>query len=499
LATTALSLSAFSFAAGFGIRGLATMMTSGRFSPPTARATTYARLASTAPSRPDVDLRPAELYKDVLNKLHIFYVEKLPPETELARGSIEQMLAELRDPNTRLLSPREWEALQQLTQGSLHGLGAVLTIRTYSDDGTPSATPPAVPGVRPPNKPEAAIERNITVVAPLPGSVAEKAGLQPGDRITHLDGHWIAPMHLSFRELSSIEDDLGPQDLRPPRPADDDRGPNVPDAAEREKQRQRLRRWVGSTEINAAMEALMAGQPGEHELTVERAGQKEPLKIKLAFADGRTEQFASRKLDATTGYIRIGAIRATTPQEVAKALTELQRDGAQKLVLDLRRSPGGSLDAAVEIAGQLSPGATVYVSKERDASRKIVEKKVVAKKDGEGRAKPPTAISVLVDGGTAGSAEVLAACLREARGAKLVGEKTFGDGTEQQFVPLKNGAAVSITHAQMLSPKGAELEVKGLMPDLPGGSGDAAIQAAVKALAAAGPAPAASLRPQAGR
>ena len=54
----------------------------------------------------------------------------------------------------------------------------------------------------------------------LPGSVAEKAGLQPGDRITYLDGHWIAPIHLSFRELSSLEDDLGPQDGRPI-PADD--------------------------------------------------------------------------------------------------------------------------------------------------------------------------------------------------------------------------------------------------------------------------------------
>ena len=58
-------------------------------------------------------------------------------------------------------------------------------------------------------------ERNVTVVSVLPGSAAEKAGLQPGDRITHLDGHWIAPIHLSFRELSSLEDDLGPQDGRP--------------------------------------------------------------------------------------------------------------------------------------------------------------------------------------------------------------------------------------------------------------------------------------------
>jgi len=226
LATTALSLSAFSFAAGFGIRGLASMIVTSRLSP-AARVAGLERLASAQPGRPDgPDLRPAELYKDVLNKLHLFYVEKLPGESELARGSIEQMLTELRDPNTRLLSPKEWQAVQQLTQGSLHGLGAVLTIRNYSEEGTPSGTPPAVPGVRPPNKPETAIERNITVVAPLPGSAAEKAGLKPGDRITYLDGHWIAPVHLSYRELSSIEDDLGPQDVRPPRPED---GPNPPD------------------------------------------------------------------------------------------------------------------------------------------------------------------------------------------------------------------------------------------------------------------------------
>jgi len=250
--------------------------------------------------------------------------------------------------------------------------------------------------------------------------------------------------------------------------------------------------------MNVAMESLVAGQPGEHELTVERPGQKEPLKLKVTFADGQTEQFASRKLNATTGYIRLGAIRGTTPKEFEKALADLQGQGAQNLVLDLRRSPGGSLDAVEQIAGLLVPNGTVLVSKERDASRKLVEKKIAVKKPASTKVKPPAAISVLVDGGTAGAAEVLAACLRDDRGAKLVGEKTFGDGTEQQFIPLRNGAAVSVTHAAMLSPKGAEIEVKGLTPDLPGGPGDQGIEAGVKALAS-GARPTVSARPQGGR
>jgi carboxyl-terminal processing protease len=101
---------------------------------------------------------------------------------------------------------------------------------------------------------------------------------------------------------------------------------------------------------------------------------------------------------------------------------------------------------------------------------------------------------VLVDGGTAGSSEVLAAALRDDLGARVVGSTTFGDGTEQHVVPMPNGAAVSITHAHMLSPKGTVIEGKGLKPDYPGGAGEAGIDAAVKALAAPGK-PAAAATP----
>src|SRR5207237_5481126 len=104
---------------------------------------------------------------------------------------------------------------------------------------------------------------------------------------------------------------------------------------------------------------------------------------------------------------------------------------------------------------------------------------------------------VRVDGGTAGSSEVLAAALREDLGARLVGSKTFGDGSEQQVLPLGNGGAVSITHSHLLSPKGTEIEGKGLKPDVPGAPGDAGIEAAVSALKA--PAASASRAQPAGR
>src|SRR5207248_5837281 len=136
LASTTLFFSAFSFAAGFGIRGLYGLVATGRFAPGnlTAGRGFGTRLASTSPGAGEPDLRPAELFKDVYNKLHLFYVDPLPSESKLAEGSIDQMLSELKDPNTRLVSAHEWSALKALEQGDLHGLGAVLTVRSYADE-----------------------------------------------------------------------------------------------------------------------------------------------------------------------------------------------------------------------------------------------------------------------------------------------------------------------------------------------------------------------------
>src|SRR5262249_9604933 len=151
---------------------------------------------------------------------------------------------------------------------------------------------------------------------------------------------------------------LGPQDvIRPQRP---DEGAPAPDNdTDREKKRREAeearRRWLGSTDLVSAMEALQSGSAAEHELTVKRAGADKPLKLKVTFTEGKFTPFATRKINEKTGYLRLTALNANSAKEVEGALAGFQRDGVQNLVIDLRESPGGSLEAARAIVGELAP------------------------------------------------------------------------------------------------------------------------------------------------
>src|SRR5437868_5953961 len=127
---TVLSLAAFSFFAGLGLRGLINGMPNARLA--AERDSFYQRVASAQPRVADPDLRPATLYMEVLRKLQLYYVDPLPSNTKLALSSVDQMLAHLKDPNTRLLSKAEMDALQEINQGEFPGLGAVLTVRRYN-------------------------------------------------------------------------------------------------------------------------------------------------------------------------------------------------------------------------------------------------------------------------------------------------------------------------------------------------------------------------------
>jgi len=456
---TTLSLTGFSFAAGFGLKGLYQNFTktAARSNPLFASRTLFA---------PDADLKPSAVYNDVLQKLEMFYVEKLPSDTLIATGSIDNMLLALNDPQTRLISPAEFETLKAAEGGEFRGLGAILTIRRVTEGTGKNQT----------------AQRLITVVSPIQGGPADKAGLLPGDRITYVDGRWIAPMHLSYRELAMITDEVGPGDGRPRR-MDEEPEENKPDP-ERDKRRAEVdaerKKWATATDLPAAMKMLTSERGGEHEIVVERPGQKEPITLKVAFQESSVPTVEKRRLNPTTGYVRLAVISPGTVRELDSALTEFQKGGVKNLVLDLRRNPGGKLESAVQIASMLQPGAPVVTLKTRDAQRKMVSR---VEKATAGAAKmKPSAISVLVDRGTAGSAEVLAAALRDNLGARLVGANTFGDGTQQDVVPLDNGAAISITRAKMLSPKGVDFDGKGLAVDNPSGPGDAGIEAALKAL-----------------
>jgi carboxyl-terminal processing protease len=491
VSVTAISLAAFSFFAGLGLRGLISGVPKGKRAADSS--VVYQRFASAAPRVADPDLRPATLYMEVLRKLQLYYVDPLPSNTKLATSSVEAMLARLRDPNTRLLSKAEMDALQQINQGEFPGLGAVLTVRRYSsrkeDDLAEAADEDAPKPQNSATNPGGAAARNtgpltVTVVSVAPGSPAEKAGLQPGDRITEMDGHWVAPAHVSYRLLTQVIDPIGIQEGHPLDEEDD--APELGGTpAEREKMHKEMAeasgKWKNATDLPSTMDALMGGATGEHELTIERGAPVQTLKVKVTLAPTKVALASSRTLNPGTGYLQVAAMNGDTLRQAREALEGFQKAGVKNLVLDLRNSAGGSIEAARDLAGMLIGEQKFAVVKERDADRKLVERALVAK--GASVLFKPAAITVLVNRGTAGSSELLAAALRENAGAKLVGGTTFGDGTEQEVTRLDNGTGVSITHALMLTSKGVEFDGKGLQPDV-AAQGDA-LEAALKTLSAA--------------
>ena len=471
--TSLLVLAAFSFLSGLGMRGLYQHLSKAGVS--TANRNEYPRIASAAPRVPDPDIQPEWLYREVLSKLRNFYVEALPSRTVLASGSVQQMLEDLGDVNTRLLSPTETEAIQSAVNGEFNGLGAVLTVKKFpvrrkpgSEEQANAAMP--IPGM-PPKKPGAPTptQRNIVVVSVLPGSPAEKAGLQTGDRIIELDGRWIAPTHLSYRVLTQVTDPLGPQDGRPLEedelimPVKERTAQEKKEDEERDKELEEIRaKWKSATDLGTAMEALHGGATGKHRLALERGKANERIEVQVDLQPTRTEVFTAKQLPKA-GYVQFRAFNSTSTQKLNEALSGFQSAGLKNLIVDLRGSAGGSLEAVQSVAGALVGDAKIAILKERDPERKLIDRGLMGK--GPKHAFKPAAITVLVDGGTAGSAEVLAAALRDVSAARILGTSTFGDGTYQELVRLENGSAFTLTRARTLTSKGVEFDGKGIQPD----------------------------------
>lgn len=404
--------------------------------------------ASAGGQLPDPDLRPSELFAEILRKLHLYYVSELPSDSALAYGAMERMLTELNDPNCRLLSPAEIKFLQATREGRFPGLGMVLTVRRF------------------PRK-DGSAEQNITVVSPIKGSPAEAAGLLPGDRLIELDGHWIAPARVSFRERLFFTEQPGLQDGRPLLPEEP-----VPPLTETPEMKARrldlVKRWKTATDVGSALELLLASKEGTHIITVLRQdGDKAPkeIKIKVTYGDTTTEPLERKQLSGSAAYVRFAAMSDAAADEFLKLLGQYAANGIDRLAIDLRRCPGGSLDAAHRIASGLI-GADPFVTlDERDANRKVVTR-IVRMADAKAKLKPIKLV-VLVDGGTSGSAEILAAALRDQAGARLLGNKTFGDGTQEELILLENGSGFTLTRAVMKTPKGEPLHNVGLTPDAP--------------------------------
>ena len=181
----------------------------------------------------------------------------------------------------------------------------------------------------------------------------------------------------------------------------------------------------------------------------------------VAGADGVPVQ--SRRLGGV-GYLRIAGFSHATPGQVAMALRELAATRLTGLVIDLRGNPGGVLEAATTVADDFLDAGLIVRGEGRGPGADF---RIEAT---QGQLLPGVPLAVLVDGGTASAAEVLAAALKDHGRARIVGRRTWGKGTVQTLLPLERGA-LRLTTARYFTPAGDSIEEKGIMPDVPGTPG----------------------------
>ncbi|GIK57733.1 MAG: S41 family peptidase [Chloroflexi bacterium] len=248
------------------------------------------------------------------------------------------------------------------------------------------------------------------ILEPIPGNPAEIAGIEMGDLLLAVDGRAITP-DMTVQEVADL-----------------------------------IRGEKGTVVV----------------LTVRHMGATEPIDIRVERGDILIPSVSYRLLaeDNTIGYIQLTRFSGESENEVAQAITDLQAQGAEKLILDLRGNGGGLLDAAVALADLfLSDGPILY-----QQTRGEEEKVFNATSD---TLAPDIPLVILVDGGSASSSEILAGALQDRGRAILVGSgPTFGKGSVQLVYDLSDGSSVHVTASRWFTPNRRQLDQQGIQPDV---------------------------------
>ena len=322
--------------------------------------------------------RLLNLFGDVFERVRGDYVE-VPTDQELMESAIQGMLSAL-DPHSSYMNAKTFREMQVQTRGTFGGLGIEVTM-----------------------------ERGLVkVVSPIDDTPAHRAGVEPGDLITHLDGDAVMGMTLS----EAVE---------------------------------RMRGPVGT----------------DLKLTVRR-GNMEPFDVTLTRAVINIQSVRSRT-EGNVGYIRITSFSEQTGKGIQQAIEKFEKElgeGLQGLVLDLRNNPGGLLDQAVAVSDAFLDKGEIVSTR----SRRAEDAQRFNARPGDLAQGLP--MVVLVNGGSASASEIVAGALQDHRRAIVMGTKTFGKGSVQTIIPLPGHGAMRLTTARYYTPSGRSIQARGIDPDI---------------------------------
>jgi carboxyl-terminal processing protease len=208
-----------------------------------------------------------------------------------------------------------------------------------------------------------------------------------------------------------------------------------------------------------AVTSLLRGEVGTQvKIEIERAGQQQAFDIARAEISVPSVTWRILSQAPDVGYVRLNIFAQTSKDELIKAIDDLKKQGARKLIFDLRDNGGGLLDAAVGVASQFVDGKVVSEKRHDGAPRDFT-----AEANGAARDLP---LVVLVNGGTASASEIVAGVIQDKGRGVLVGAKTYGKGSVQNVIPLSDGSSLHVTVAEWLTPNGRQITGKGLQPDV---------------------------------
>ncbi len=309
-------------------------------------------------------------------------------QEKLVHAAAEGMVKSLGDPYTSYLPPQQRAALEEDMEGKFQGIGVYVEVTK---------------------------DKKFTVVAPIPNSPAERAGLRRGDVILEVNGEPITGQD----QMAIIGKIRGPK------------GTSV-------------------------------------RLLIQRGKQK-PFAVNVKREEIQVQQVTYKLVEGDIAYIKANIFGNKTTRELDEALQRAQKEGAKGVILDLRDNGGGWVQAAQEMLGRFLPGGVALYEDPTQTAGGETPEEVITSRSVRAYDIP---LVVLVNKGSASASEIVAGALQARGRAKLVGDVTFGKGSEQSVNPLAGGSSAHITIAHWLTPDKRDIHGKGLRPDVLVKSGD---------------------------
>jgi carboxyl-terminal processing protease len=328
----------------------------------------------------DETYRLLNLFGEVFERIKADYVTPVD-DREVIESAINGMLQGL-DPHSSYMNARAWRDMQVSTRGEFGGLG----IEVSQEGGY------------------------VKVISPIDETPAARAGVKPGDLITHLNGESVQGLTLQ----ESVD--------------------------------------------------KMRGERGSAiKITIRRPGAESPIELSLTREVIRPQVARFRMEGADIGYVRLSSFNEQTDTALRNAISTMRKQSGDKLrgiILDLRNNPGGLLDQAVQVSDDfLNQGEIVSTRARRQQDSQRWNAKA-------GDITENLHVVVLINGGSASASEIVAGALQDHRRAVVMGAKSFGKGSVQTVMPLAGNGAIRMTTARYYTPSGRSIQGLGITPDI---------------------------------